>query len=113
MMFFFLSPLIPISIVCLTFLICLGILSGVIVIGSRNNERIIDRPLETLNKENVSAIVTSSRAADLLLTKHFNVFTTALDIASVTEVRLHFFSLTTRHPLSWQCSGSVISDIPD
>lgn len=65
----------------------LEILIGVIVTGSRNNERIIDKPLATLNTENISAIVTSSRAAELLLTKHLNVFTTALDIASVTEVR--------------------------
>ncbi|CAG7672450.1 unnamed protein product [Allacma fusca] len=63
-------------------------LIGVVVIGSKNNERIIDRPLETLNKENVSAIVTSPRAAELLLSKHPNVFTTSPDISSVTEAIL-------------------------
>jgi hypothetical protein len=60
---------------------------GVIAIGSRNNERIVDRPLESLNKENVSAIVTSSKTAGLVLSKHPNVFTTAPDISSVTEVK--------------------------
>jgi len=62
--------------------------SGSIVIGSRNNERIIDRPLETLNNANISAVVTSARAAELLLTKHPNVFTTAPDISSVAEVSI-------------------------
>ena len=60
------------------------------MIGSRNNEMIIDRPLESLNKNNISAIVTSARAADLVLSNHPNVFTTAPDLSSVTEVCTYF-----------------------
>ncbi|OXA45508.1 G-protein coupled receptor family C group 5 member C [Folsomia candida] len=60
-------------------------LIGVIVIGSLNNERIIDSPLENLNNENISAIVTFSKAAGLMLTNHSNVFTTAPDLSGVTE----------------------------
>lgn len=65
---------------------------GTIVIGSRNNERIIDKPLEVLNNDNISAVVTSARAAELLLSKHPNVFTTAPDISSVAEVSFYIFS---------------------
>lgn len=56
------------------------------MIGSLNNERIIDSPLENLNNENISAIVTFSKAAGLMLTNHSNVFTTAPDLSGVTEV---------------------------
>lgn len=61
------------------------------MIGSRNNERIIDKPLEVLNNDNISAVVTSARAAELLLSKHPNVFTTAPDISSVAEVSFFLF----------------------
>lgn len=61
------------------------------MIGSRNNERIIDKPLEVLNNDNISAVVTSARAAELLLSKHPNVFTTAPDISSVAEVSFFYY----------------------
>jgi hypothetical protein len=63
------------------------------VIGSLNNERTIDSPLENLNHENISAIVTSARASGLLITNHSNVFTTAPDLSSVTEVILLIYKI--------------------
>jgi len=68
-----------------------GFISGVVVIGSGNNEKIIDGPLESLNEANVSAVVTSSRGAELMLSRHPNIFTTSPDLSSVKEVSCQIY----------------------